>query len=231
MVAVFVMLTIVVCVGVDGFVQWRKANKETASRDLADQLLPAAAFASLSAPADIFLDSGHTWLKVASSGNADVGIDGFAQKLIGRIDDVVMPEVGKKVRRGEMLFAVRQGNHRAAFASPIDGVVTLVDKELSWHPEMIETDPYAHGWVCSLKPRNLARNLKQLRVAEDAVAWLKDEAARFQEFFAAQTLENMQLGQLAQDGGQLAGGVLEFANDQTWKEFQETFLRVQEAGN
>jgi glycine cleavage system H protein len=225
MVALFVILTILVCVGVDGIVQWRNAKKEYASRNLADQLVPAEAFANLSAPANLFLDSGHTWVEVKPSGNTTVGLDGFAQTLIGRIDDVVLPEVGKQVRRGEVLFALKQDNHRAAFASPIDGVVTSVDKELPWHPEMIQSDPYREGWVCSLKPGNLATNLKHLVTADEARSWLKNEAQRFQEFFAAQTLDYMQLGQVLQDGGQLTGGVLEFADDGTWKQFNEMFLR------
>lgn len=225
MVALFVMLTIVVCVGIDGIVQLRKARKERSSLKLADQLVPAGAFANLSAPANLFLDRGHTWVEVKPSGAATVGLDGFAQKLIGRIDDVVLPEVGKEVNRGDVLFALKQDNRRAAFASPIDGVVTSVDKELPWHPEMIQSDPYKDGWICSVMPKNLAKNLKQLLTADEAKTWLKHEAGRFQEFFAAQTLDNMQLGQVLQDGGQLTGGVLEYADDGTWKQFNEMFLR------
>ncbi len=228
MVALFVIMTILVCVGVDGVVQWRTAKKEYASRNLADQLVPAEAFANLSAPANLFLDSGHTWVEVKPSGATTVGIDGFAQKLIGRIDDVVLPEVGKEIKRGDVLFAVKQDNHRAAFASPVDGTVIMVDRELPWHPEMIQSDPYTEGWICSVKPRNLAKNLKQLLTADEAKGWLKNEAQRFQEFFAAQTLDNLQLGQVLQDGGQLTGGVLEFADDGTWKQFNEMFLHPQD---
>ncbi|HXI26218.1 MAG TPA: hypothetical protein VNG71_20360 [Pyrinomonadaceae bacterium] len=229
MVALFVIVTILLCVSADAIVQWRKAKKEHVSRNIADQILPAAAFANISAPANLFLDGGHTWVEVKPSGAAMIGLDGFAQKLIGRIDDVVLPEVGKEVKRGDVLFAVKQDNHRAAFASPIDGQVVMVDRELPWHPEMIQDDPYREGWVCSVKPKNLTQNLKQLVAADEAKAWLKKEALRFQEFFAAQTLDNMQLGQVLQDGGQLAGGVLEFADDATWKQFNEMFLRPQDA--
>ena len=225
MVALFVILTIVVCVSVDGVVQWRKAKKEHASRRIADQLVMANTLADISAPANLFLDSGHTWVEVKPSGSAMVGVDGFAQKLIGRIDDIVLPEVGKEINRGDLLFAVKQDNHRAAFASPIDGTVIMVDRELPWHPEMIENDTYKEGWVCSIKPRNLAGNLKHLFAADEATKWLKSEAQRFQDFFAAQTMEQMQLGQVLQDGGELAGGVLEFADDGTWKQFNEMFLR------
>ena len=227
MVALFVIMTILVCVGIDGVVQWRKAKQEHVSRNLADQLVPAAAFLDLSAPANFFLDRGHTWVEVNPSGAATIGLDGFAQKLIGRIDDVVLPEVGRQIKRGEVLFAVKQDNHRAAFASPIDGEVAMVDRELPWHPEMIQSDPYREGWICSVKPKNLAKNLKQLVAAEEAKDWLKTEAQRFQEFFTAQAFDNLQLGHVAQDGGQLACGVLEFADDGTWKQFNEMFLRPQ----
>ena len=227
MVALFVILTIVVCVSVDAVVQFRKAKKEQTSRDLADQLVPVNALADVSAPANLFLDGGHTWVEVKPSGAATIGVDGFAQKLIGRIDDIVLPEVGKEINRGDMLFALKQDNHRAAFASPIDGTVIMVDKELPWHPEIIENNPYKEGWVCSIMPRNLARDLKHLFAAEEAGNWLKRESQRFQEFFAAQTMDHMQLGHVLQDGGELAGGVLEFADDGTWKRFNEMFLRPQ----
>lgn len=231
MVALFVILTILACVGVDGIVQWRKAKKESATGLLTDRLVPAAALARLSAPPNVFLDEGHTWVRVTPLGAADIGIDSFAQGLIGRIDDVLLPEVGREVRRGDMLFSLRQGQHRAAFASPVDGVVDLVDKELNWHPEMIQTNPYKDGWVCSLKPKNLASNLKLLRIADDAKNWLTDEAQHFKEFFAARPLEDRLLGQLLQDGGQLAGGVLEFSDDETWKQFNEIFLRPGHTGS
>ena len=225
MVALFVILTILACVGIDGIVQWRKGKSEFATGLLADQMVPAEALAKLSAPPDVFLDEGHTWVRVTPSGAARIGIDGFAQELIGRIDDVLLPEVGREVHRGDMLFTVRQDQHRAAFASPVDGVVETVDKELNWHPERIQDNPYKDGWVCSVKPKNLAFNLKLLRIADEARSWLKEEAQAFREFFAARPLEDRQLGQVLQDGGQLTGGVLEFADDETWKQFNEIFLR------
>ena len=228
MVALFVILTIVLCVGLDGVIQFRKAKKERVSRKLTENLVPVTALADVTAPANLFLDGGHTWVEVKASGAATIGVDGFAQKLIGRIDDIVLPEVGKEIKRGDVLFAVKQDNHRAAFASPIDGQVIMVDKDLPWHPEMIENDPYKAGWICAVKPRNLAQNLKHLFTADEAGQWLKSEARRFQEFFAATSIDNMQLGRVMQDGGELAGGVLEFANDATWKQFNEMFLRPQD---
>jgi len=94
---------------------------------------------------------------------------------------------------------------------------------------MIQSSPYKDGWVCSLRPKNLAKNLKHLRIADEAKAWLKEEAGRFQEFFAARPIADMHLGQLLQDGGQLSNGVLEFTDDSTWKLFNEIFLHPERA--
>lgn len=226
MVALFVILTIVVCISVDGVIQWRKSNREGLARLWAGELVPIDAFERMSVPADVFLDDGHTWVKVAPSGKAEIGLDSFAETLIGGVDAVVLPEVGTKVSRGDVLFALRQGNRRAGFSAPLDGVVTDVHKDVNWNPDMIHDNPYKFGWICSLKPRNLAQNLKELRIANEASSWLREEAKKFQQFLASQPLESMQLGQVLQDGGRTVPGVLEYVDGGTWKKFNELFLQA-----
>ena len=224
MVALFVILTIVVCVMADSVVQWAKAKKE-AGAEAPGRMVPAYAFENVTAPAGVFLDPGHTWVHLTHSGTAHLGLDAFVQKVIGRIDGVELPAVGEEVHRGDKLFAIRQGERTAVFNAPIDGVVTTVDETLARHPEAIGADPYAMGWICSISPKNLAANLKRLRIAEEAKSWLAGEVERFQEFFAARPLENTALGQVLQDGGLPTGGVLELMDDETWKLFGEQFLR------
>jgi glycine cleavage system H lipoate-binding protein len=220
MVALLVVMTILICVCVDGVVQRRKAKREIAARRLAAGLLPAEQLAVVSAPANVFLDTGHTWVKVSPQGRADVGLDGFAQTLIGRVDAVVLPEVGAEVHRGDMLFAVRQDNRRAAFASPVDGVVTEVDKDLNWRPEALADDPYSEGWVCSIAPKNLAHDLKELKTADEALDWLRGETERFRELFASRPVHEMPIGGAPRDSG-----ILEAMDDETWAKFTELFLR------
>jgi len=229
MVAFFVILTIVAFVAVDSVLQWRAAQKaQPARRPVAQQpgvFSPAFAFQGLSTPGGIFLDSGHTWVGLDASGRAHIGMDDFVQRVIGRIDGVELPEIGRQVRRGEKLFAVRQGERKAEFAAPVDGVVRSVNDSLARHPEAIKADPYAQGWICALSPKNLAGNLKQLSIAEEARTWLDGEVERFQRFFAGRPVESMALGHVLQDGGQLTDGVLELMDDESWHIFTSEFLR------
>src|SRR6185369_17569091 len=139
MVALFVILTIVVCVMADSVVQWTKAKKE-AGAHARENKIPAYAFEDVTTPAGVFLDPGHTWVHLAHSGAAHVGLDAFARKVVGRIDGVELPAVGEEVHRGDKLFAIRQGERTASFQSPVDGVVTTVGEALARHPEAIGAD-------------------------------------------------------------------------------------------
>jgi glycine cleavage system H protein len=226
MVAVFVVLTIVAFILVDSVVQWTEAKKKQEARrpEPMARPIPAFAFQGVSAPKGVFLDAGHTWVGLESSGQAHIGMDDFVQRLIGRIDGIDLPAVGQEVRRGEKLFSLRQGRREAVFTAPMDGVVGSVNETLAKHPEAVKDDPYTQGWICRLSPKNLARNLKQLFIAEETATWLNKEVRRFQEFFAARPVESMALGQVLQDGGQPTDGVLELMDDETWLMFTKDFL-------
>lgn len=224
MVAIFVILTIVAFIVADSLVQRAKAQTESLALAPTGARRPAPALADIWMPQGVFVDAGHTWVAVDPSGRTHVGLDDFIQRAIGRIDEVELPEVGQEFRQGEKLFAIRQGERRAVFTAPLDGVISSVNESLTRHPEAIKANPYEQGWVCAVTPKNLARNLKRLFIAEEARAWLSQQLWRFQEFMAARPIEQMALGQVLQDGGQLTDGVLELMDEETWNLFANEFL-------
>lgn len=171
-------------------------------------------------PQNVFLHNGHTWAGVDQSGEAVIGLDAFAQKAVGKVDGLELPRVGQKVRQGERLLAVHQGNRVAEFVAPVDGVVSAV-KEM---PERV-SDLKAADWVCRIKPSNLSTNLKVLRIAEDAVKWMYEELFRLQELVATQIPRLQTVGVTMQDGALALDNLLETLDDEAWKQFQEHFLK------
>jgi glycine cleavage system H protein len=226
MVAIFVVLTIVAFVLVDAIVQRSEARQKLSKPKPIVFKTPVAALVSknLSVPGTIFLGSGHTCVGLEASGQARVGLDDFVHQAVGRIDRIELPTIGQKVRQGDELFAIRQDGRKAAFKAPIDGIVNSVNESLTQNPGLIKEGLFQQGWVCALAPKNLARNLKQLLIAEDAMAWLEVEVQRFQEFIVARPIEHMALGHVLQDGGKPMGGVLELMDDETWRLFSKEFL-------
>jgi len=227
MVALFVILTIVGFILMDSIVQWAEARHEQSParspRPLG--LFPAPAIETASIPAGLFLDEGHTWVRLEPSGRTIIGMDEFVRRAIGRTSAVRLPDIGTPVRRGDPLFVLFQDGRQAVIRAPLDGVVEAVNTQFARHPETGRRDPYEEGWICIVKPKNLAAHLRHLFVAEEAHAWLRTEIERFKEFLSLRPISQTALGHVLQDGGQWTEGVLELMDEESWDEFARTFLR------
>jgi glycine cleavage system H lipoate-binding protein len=231
MVVVLVLLTIILFVLADLAVQWRRAQKAPVAapaRDgAADLLLPELQAERFALPAGLFFHRAHTWANLLFSGQVKVGVDDFVQRLLGRVDGVVLPPVGVEVKAGQPFAVLRQGSRNLALLSPVDGVVCAVNGELAKAPGLVKRDPYTRGWLAAIRPSDLAANLPALAVGERAVAWLRGELGRTGAFLR-ETLDahrDAVVGATAADGGLSADGLLERVDDVTWAAFEARFLR------
>lgn len=176
-------------------------------------------------PQGIFFHPGHTWAHLLPSGEVKVGADEFAAKVLGRIDQIHLPEVGEKVKQGEGIFTIRQGERRATFHAPISGMIMSVNPRLIGDPEALKKETYHEGWVVVMKPAALAREIKGLVIAEEATRWLKREVSRFVEFVVGHLTPDQLLGPTLADGGLLVDRPLEKMGDDAWRWFQQEFLK------
>lgn len=170
-------------------------------------------------PAGIFVSSSHCWVGVHMNGLVRLGIDDFTQKTIGRIDAVDLPVRGGKIRKGEDLFVLRQGNHRLAVPSPVSGRVTGVNTELHDRPELIKLKPYELGWVCAMDPTDLTGDLRELRIGADAVSWYREEIDRYGEMIRTA------LRARESEGKSVRNAKGDGLDDVTWEVFERAFVR------
>ena len=209
MVVLLVVLTVLGCIGVDLALK-RKAKAAEEARSVR---VPAALFPSQTAqelPGGLFVHSGHTWAKLDSYGGAiQVGLDGFAQGVLGRVDRFELPRDGATLRQGEPAFAALQSGKRIEFVSPVDGVVCAVNERINVDPAEARKEPYEKGWAFMLRPSNLSRDLKKLRIGAEAAAWLEREARSFTEFVSLHRAMPAEVGATLPDGGSHAEGVME----------------------
>jgi DNA-binding response OmpR family regulator len=136
-------------------------------------------------PAGIFISRNHTWVDVEMNGTARVGIDDFARKIIGTIDQVELPKVNKEIKRGERLLAIKHHAQTIEMSSPITGKVSLVNTEHSEHPELIGPSPFERSWMCCIEPSNLSEELRALKIGVDSINWYKEEIAKYTEIATA----------------------------------------------
>ena len=207
MVVLLVLLTVLGCIGVN--MALRRKGKAADSRAARE---PAALFPSQAAqelPGGLFVHGGHTWAKLDATGAVQVGLDGFARGILGRVDRFDLPLNGVTVRQGEPAFAALQSGKRIEFVSPVDGVVCAVNDRINADPAAARKEPYGKGWAFMIRPSNLSQNLKKLRIGAEAAAWLEREARSFTEFLSLHRAMPVEVGATLPDGGIHIEGIME----------------------
>ena len=130
-------------------------------------------------PAGIFVSPDHTWVNIEMNGTVRVGIDDFVRKIIEKIDEIELPKLDQKVKKGDILFLIRRGNHTFKISSPISGKVTLINTEHLEHPEWIAIKPFELSWMCCIEPSDLSEELHSLKIGQGTVKWYQEEIEKF----------------------------------------------------
>ena len=91
----------------------------------------------------------HEWVKV--EGNvAIVGVSDYAQKEMGDITYVDMPDVDDEVSKDEEFGALESVKAYSDLVSPVSGVVVEKNEALEDAPELINQDPY-ENWIIKVE--------------------------------------------------------------------------------
>ena len=224
MTALLVILMVIALVAIDATRLYLKRHRAPVGIEGCQVL----AFAQANPPRGLFLDKSHTWVRVADSGEVRVGIDELLAQATGGADSVKLPDLGKKVRRGEPLATLRWRDGRSmAVPSPIDGTVITSNDALESSPGELTADPYGSGWLSALWPADHAAALKPLVVGEASKRWMDREIQRFSDFLAVRSTAVPGLA-MAADGAHPAVGSARVLGDEAWQDFQREFSAVVE---
>jgi len=100
-------------------------------------------------PAELKYTKDHVWVSIAGS-EARVGITDYAQKQLGDVVYLELPEVGRKVRKGEVFGTIESVKAVSELYAPVSGEVTQVNSSLTQKPEALNKDPHG-SWMIALK--------------------------------------------------------------------------------
>ena len=171
-------------------------------------------------PHGYYLHRGHTWVKIEEGSTIRVGLDDFALRLLGPLDRIEAPLLGKELEqdRGDILLG--RGSNMARVQSPVGGVVTDINPALREKGSLANQDPYTQGWVMRLHASNLRRDIKNLMIGDEAGEYLDGEINSLY-----QVIEE-ELGPLAADGGYLGDDIFGNLPQTSWQKLTRTFLKT-----
>jgi glycine cleavage system H protein len=92
----------------------------------------------------------HTWIKVEGE-IGTIGITDFAQKELGEIVYVDLPNIGTNLDQDEIFGSVEAIKTVSDLFMPVSGKVLEINTNLNNEPTLVNTDPFENGWMLKVQ--------------------------------------------------------------------------------
>jgi glycine cleavage system H protein len=100
-------------------------------------------------PADCKYTKDHEWIRI-DGGVGRVGITDFAQKQLGDVVYLDLPQVGRALKLGDAFGTVESVKAVSELYSPVSGEVVAVNTALAEKPETVNKDPHG-SWMVEIR--------------------------------------------------------------------------------
>ena len=101
-------------------------------------------------PEDYRYTTEHEWVRVEDD-IAVLGVTDFAQKELGEVVFVELPQVGHVYDAGDEIGTIESVKAVAEVFTPIAGEIVEVNEALADDPELINEDPHVDGWLVKVR--------------------------------------------------------------------------------
>ena len=125
-------------------------------------------------PDDLRYTKDHEWVRLEGE-RCVVGITHYAQKQLGDVVYLELPEVGRALKVQETFGTVESVKAVSELFSPVTGEVLEANAALLKSPEKINSDPYGAAWMIAVKVADPAA-VKALMDAAAYKAFVESES-------------------------------------------------------
>ena len=200
---------------------WRLLNRPArAVFEAAERIVPSIS-EWFRLPEERYYHLGHSWAIPEGSNVVKVGVDDFAQKLVGKINAVQMPSLGSTIHQGDKGWTLEVDTKAIDMLSPVDGRVIAINEDLLRSPQNINQDPY-QSWLMKVEAPSFSVDKKQLLSGSMARKWIEEVRENLLSRM------NYDLGLVYQDGGLLVDGMARNLDRDKWDEIAKDFFLVSE---
>ena len=124
-------------------------------------------------PANLRYTKEHEWAR--QEGNrVVVGITDYAQKELGDVVFVELPEVGTTIEAMGTFGVVESVKAVSDLYAPVSGTIVEANTILEDQPELVNASPYGQGWMVVIEVAN-ADEFQQLLTAAAYQAYVAQE--------------------------------------------------------
>lgn len=200
---------------------WRLLSRPAkAVVEVAERVIPAIQ-EWFRVPEGRYYHLGHSWALPEGPQTVKVGLDEFAQKLVGKVERIEVPSVGSTLRQGDRGWTLRVDSKAIDMVAPVGGKVIAVNEEVLRSPELLSQDPY-QNWLIEVEAPQLGVEKRQLLSGNLAKRWMEE----VKESLLSRM--NYNLGLVYQDGGLLVDGMARQLDPDKWDEIAKDYFLVAE---
>jgi glycine cleavage system H protein len=99
---------------------------------------------------DLRFSSSHVWVRVEGS-EAVLGLSDYLQDQMGEITKLELPDLGDILRVSRRMGKVESEEASSPIEAPLSGEVLEVNAEALENPDLVNSDPYASGWLLRVR--------------------------------------------------------------------------------
>jgi glycine cleavage system H lipoate-binding protein len=162
---------------------------------------------------DYYYLPNHIWIKVEGE-VVKVGIDDFAARLIGKMENIELPEKNV-ISKDDTCWRLGSHNRMVRMTLPTDTEIIEKNDVVLTDPTIIHKEPYGRGWLLKIKsPEGVGSMLK----GSQAIDWLEKEFEKLHQEFEAR------VGITITDGGEIVDNIHERLTNEEWNQLVTQFL-------
>jgi len=124
-------------------------------------------------PEELHYTQSHEWVRIDGDVGT-IGITDYAQKELGEIVYLEMPEVGHVFNADEEFGTVESVKAVSELFTPLSGEIVEVNKAAIAEPGIVNDDPFGDGWLIKMK-LSTDEEVGKLMSAEDYGKYVQAE--------------------------------------------------------
>ena len=99
---------------------------------------------------DIRYTKDHEYISIEGD-TGTVGITDYAQSQLGDVVFVELPDIGKRLRKGDEAAVVESVKAASEVYAPVSGEVVAINRAIEEEPGKVNADPSGEGWFLKIK--------------------------------------------------------------------------------
>lgn len=131
-------------------------------------------------PEDLYYDLDYIWVRPEPGDLYRIGVTDPSQTMAGRIQSVLIREIGRRRKRKQPLAVVESGKWVGGIPAPFDGAIVERNEKVIATPLLINIAPYTEAWLVVMRPDDPATALAHLATGEEAQQKLREWIDRYE---------------------------------------------------